>query len=248
MKRKLVLLSAVSLFIAPAAHAASPIDDFELNGSLANSAGGGATLLNNSGALGATGITFQPNGGPTVTGLPGLSTWTIDTTFDFDAYGVGQGGWQKIIDFSGLLSDLGVYAHGTDLSFFGLSAETGSVFTAGVLYRLTISRDALGAVTGWLNGTQVLTGTDLGNAFVIGSALDFFRDDSATGNREAESGFVDYIRVYDQALTPDNAGGPGVSSGVPEASTWAMILFGFGFVGAAMRRRTRQQVVSLTYA
>jgi hypothetical protein len=34
----------------------------------------------------------------------------------------------------------------------------------------------------------------------------------------------------------------------PEPATWAMMLVGFGFVGAAMRRRKQQQAVRLTYA
>jgi hypothetical protein len=34
----------------------------------------------------------------------------------------------------------------------------------------------------------------------------------------------------------------------PEPMTWALMLIGFGFVGGAMRRRTKHQSVRLTYA
>jgi hypothetical protein len=37
-------------------------------------------------------------------------------------------------------------------------------------------------------------------------------------------------------------------STTPEPATWAMMLIGFGFVGAAMRRRSQHQAVRLTYA
>jgi hypothetical protein len=81
-----------------------------------------------------------------------------------------------------------------------------------------------------------------------GRPLNFFRDDATTGNREVGTGFVDNLRCYDQALAPADAGCPGGGSGVPEVSTWAMMLLGFGFVGAAIRRRHLLQALRLIYA
>lgn len=40
----------------------------------------------------------------------------------------------------------------------------------------------------------------------------------------------------------------GATPGVPEPSTWAMMLIGFGWLGAAMRRRQRKRSVSVSYA
>jgi hypothetical protein len=40
---------------------------------------------------------------------------------------------------------------------------------------------------------------------------------------------------------------PRQESTTPEPATWAMMLVGFGFVGAAMRRRSQHQAVRLTY-
>jgi hypothetical protein len=41
---------------------------------------------------------------------------------------------------------------------------------------------------------------------------------------------------------------PTQQGGVPEPATWAMMLVGFGFVGAAMRRRKQFQSMRVTYA
>jgi hypothetical protein len=43
-------------------------------------------------------------------------------------------------------------------------------------------------------------------------------------------------------------GTPTQQSVTPEPATWAMMLVGFGLVGAAMRRRNAHQAVRLTYA
>jgi hypothetical protein len=247
MKCKFVLLSAAALFFAPAAHAANPIDDFELNGSTANSAGGGATLSYNSSlaTLGTAGITFAANGGPTVSGLPSLSAWTIDTVFSFDALG----GYHKIVDFSGLVSDSGVYTLGSSLNLYPLGGDGTIDFINGTLARLTVSRTAGGALTGWVNGTQVFTTTDPSGMFDISSALglNFFQDDAATNHNEAGSGFVDYLRIYDTALSPADASGSGVSSGVPEPATWAMLLFGFGLIGGVMRKSGQRQAIRYNF-
>ena len=41
--------------------------------------------------------------------------------------------------------------------------------------------------------------------------------------------------------TPGPPGGPGDIPGVPEPATWAMLILGFFAIGAALRRRARQQ-------
>jgi hypothetical protein len=97
-------------------------------------------------------------------------------------------------------------------------------------------------LTGWVNGIQVLTATDTANDFDIPSVLNFFQDDAVTGHNEAGSGFVDYLRIYDTALSPTDAGGPGGTAGVPEPATWTLMVLGFGVLGGLMRRRRRRTV------
>jgi hypothetical protein len=100
-----------------------------------------------------------------------------------------------------------------------------------------------------MNDVQLLSVIDLTFEFIFnGGPLNFFRDGTTTCSREVGTGFVGYIRIYDQALARADAGGPGGVCGVPENSTWAMMLLGFGFVGAALRRRYQLQALRLTCA
>ena len=41
---------------------------------------------------------------------------------------------------------------------------------------------------------------------------------------------------------------PHLTGSVPEPSTWAMMLLGFGFVGGAMRAKRRKQNISVSFA
>ncbi|QKR99651.1 PEPxxWA-CTERM sorting domain-containing protein [Sphingomonas sp. CL5.1] len=232
-----VLATLGALALGPAAHAAA-IADFELNGTLNNSAGGSVALVNNGGALGASGITFGLNQGPTITGLGALSAYTIDVGFTLDSLNGPRGnGYVKLIDFSNLTSDSGYYSYYGHLNAYPLSDSTNAVFTADSPVRLTLSRDSAGLITAYIDGTQIYAQSDSTNqskTLIDGlNPLTFFTDDTVTASGEASSGFVDYIRIFDSAITPGQAN----PVGVPEPSTWAMMIVGFGLVAAAARRR-----------
>lgn len=241
MRLASALLAAATFCAAPAANAATIVADFELNGSLANAAGTAATLTNGvGGVLGATGITFAVNGGPTISGLGVTSTYTIDTVFSFDALS----GYRKIVDFRGLTADAGLYDLNGSLNFYPIVTSPSTDFTVGTPTRVTFSRDATGTMLGYINGTQVFSAIDPTGLSTISSVLTFFVDDLATGSREASGGFVDYIRIYDGAILPAQAlpvspVGPGA---VPEPATWAMMVLGFAMLGAVTRRRAKVQV------
>ena len=245
MKRDMFLFGA-ALAIAgwmPAAASAAIIADFELNGSLANSGSGGATLTNNGGTLGGSGITFGLNQGPSISGLGALSAYTIDMGFTLDSLNGPRGnGYVKLIDFSNLSSDSGYYSYNGYLNAYPLASSANPVFAANTPVRLTLSRDNAGLITAYINGAEIYSQSDSTNASeTIINALDpltFFTDDFATGQGEASAGFVDYIRISDTALTPGQIG-PGVG-GVPEPASWAMMIVGFGMIGAGMRYRKRR--------
>ena len=114
------------------------------------------------------------------------------------------------------------------------------VFTNGQSADLLITRDATGLVSDYINGTLVSSGLDDGNETFSGTnnIIWFFMDDlrSLTSHPspaefEAGSGFI-------QSIT--------VSNGVPEPSTWAMMILGFAGVGFMAYRRKKTRSHSFT--
>lgn len=225
MKHLFAVVAAATSLISSAASAVT-LADFQLNGSTANGVGGSIALTDNSIAgLGATGITFGANAGPTITGLGAISVYTLETRFSVDAVS----GYRKIVDFFDRASDSGLYNLSGALNFYPvITGPTGQI-TAGNMLTLTLARDAANIVTGSVNGVQQFTFNDAGNLAVISNTLHFFRDDTAVGG-EAATGFVDYIRLAD-------AGGFTATAAIPEPATWAVMIMGFGAAGAMLRRR-----------
>ena len=233
---------AVLGFAVPAQ--ATLIADFELNGSLANSAGTAATLTNNGATLTSTGIDFGLNQGPVIAGLSALSAYTIDMTFTIDALNGPRGnGYVKLIDFSNLQSDAGYYSYGGKLNAYPLANSPDIVFTAGAPVRLTLSRDNTGLITAYINDIEIYAQSDAANQSATAidglNPLTFFTDDIATARGEASTGSVDYIRIFDTAVTPGEAN----PAAVPEPASWALMLVGFGAVGNAMRSRRKTAVI-----
>jgi hypothetical protein len=114
-------------------------------------------------------------------------------------------------------------ATANSLTFTAGSAEGGAVTLTGY--------NAAGAATGsfllnFLNGYNVYTVNSLGNF----AGVQFSSTDDPAGVR--------YMNFSYEAL---------MNGGVPEPSTWALLILGFGLTGAALRR-SRQQRVAVSYA
>ena len=116
------------------------------------------------------------------------------------------------------------------------------VFTSGEFVRLVFTHDSteswvyIGNSHVFQYSGSVFHFSGFDNSLAdIGSVLHLFRDDFDTNQRQAGSGFVDYIRIYDKALTANEVIN-GVSA-VPEPETYAMMLAGLGLLGFAARRR-----------
>ncbi len=235
----MALLGASAL----AAQAQTATHLYLLNGSLADEMGGPA-LVANGGTLGVNGYTFGLNQGLSLANALPASVYTVDLQFSFDALG----GWRKIAQFKGDGSDNGLYAYGDHLQFYPQATSADSVFTAGQLARLTLTRDAAGQFSAYINGAPVLGFNDGGSADATYSepaALGvFFRDDHYTNGYEAGSGVVRYLRVYDQALSAGQVAVLSVPAidpvgVVPEPQAWALMLAGVAALTLA-RRGNRQ--------
>jgi hypothetical protein len=234
-----ILGAAASALGLAASAQATLVADFELNGSLANSAGTAATLTNNGATQTATGLDFAINQGPTLSGLGALAAYTIDMTFTIDALNGPRGnGYIKLIDFSNLTSDNGYYSHNGYMNSYPLGDQGAAPeFAANTPIRLTLSRDNAGLITAYIDDALIYSASDpfdFSKTAIDGlNPLTFFQDDSATAYGEASAGSLDYIRIYDTAITPGDA----TPAAVPEPATWAMFIGGFGLVGASMRRK-----------
>lgn len=216
---------------ATLAQAQTPNHLYRLDGDLSD-AMGGPSLVALGGTLDAGGYNFAANQGLEMPALLG-GLYTIDLTFHFDS----QGGWKKIIDFSALTSDVGMYRYDNGWNFYNQGLQNGTV-AAGTEARLTLTRDSGGQVAVYGDGVLQFAFQDSsGTADFGGNTARFFVDDFATNQGEAAAGRVDYIRTYATALSAVEVGALGPVSAVPEPAGAALSLFGLAVLALRLRRR-----------
>ncbi len=189
---------------------------------------GGPSLTPNGGTLSASGYTFAPNQGLSLSNAFGGSDYSIDMTFSL----TDLGGYRKLLDFNGLNDDAGLYFLNGSLDFYPVAD---GLTTVGANQSVTVDLTRNGAtqlVTGSVNGVPQFSFVDSSGLAVFKSAGDtihFFEDDNATGMHEASGGTVTGITVS------------GTSSPVPEASTTVslglLLTLGLGGVAIATRKR-----------
>jgi PKD repeat protein len=173
---------------------------YTLNGTLADSMGGPA-LVSNGGVLGSTQYTFGPNQGLQLTGgLASPTDYSIVMKMQFSS---SNPFYKKIIDFTQRHDDVGLYVAGQNLTLFPNSASAGTI-PIGADFQLVLTRDGTTGVTKlYLNGVLGQTYTSLPNNADVATnnVLDFFEDDAGSSFGEAGSGSVDYIALYQGALS-----------------------------------------------
>jgi hypothetical protein len=115
---------------------------------------------------------------------------------------------------------------------FGVGSASGTLTGGGGTYTATTTACSAGSLM--LNpGQEVLVVTGLQLPVNRGG----FADSSATfTSRLGDDLSVDQQAVLTTSLTSAIAGGASVA-GVPEPTSWAMLIIGFGLTGAAVRRR-----------
>lgn len=195
------IILAVVLSSLTSAHGAELIHEYTFNQNYKDSVGN-LDVIGNGGVVTAGRYVFDVNQGLTlVDALPDSSTYTIEMNLQVDSIEIGSA-YKKLVDFQNLQSDTGLYFLQGALNFYsglGSGADTVASSTDAVV---VITRQVDGETASYLNGQLQFT---LPNEVSqpVENILQFFIDDLATSQIESWAGSIDYLRVYDAALTAE---------------------------------------------
>jgi Concanavalin A-like lectin/glucanases superfamily len=184
--------------------AVAPIHRYRLAGTFVDDFGG-PSIDPLGGGFATGGYTFAANQGLGLSNAVPVATYTIDIKFAFDQIG----GYRKLLDFKALTTDEGLYVFDETLQFVIVASNTTVVtspplFSAGTMAEVTLTRDAAGMVTGYVNKASQITYLDISSVAEFthaGHVANFGVDDNATGQTEASGGVISEIAIWDVALT-----------------------------------------------
>lgn len=227
------LITALALSGAALAQAASPTHVYLMNDASDSLGGPALTTLGGDFTSQVGHYSFGANQGFSLASAINTDVYTIDFAFSLDTLD----GYRRLVDFKDLGSDTGFYNLNAKLNFYNETTGSADVFNVGQQARVTLSRDASGLLTGYVNGVQQFQFSDTG-ALASFSGTNgiayFFRDDNVVPG-EAASGAIDYLRIYDTALTGSEVAS--LPSPVPEPATGLLAAAGIGLFALMRRRR-----------
>jgi hypothetical protein len=188
---------------------------YDFSGDLTDSLGNGPDLVSEGGVVVATTqeFKFDDNGGLTLSGFNAAlaSHYTIEMRVMFDTLFATQGSsWIKLIDFKNLGDDNGLYSYATgssaEMQFYPFTnVDTQDAFSPGTYTTVVITRNAdTEEVSVYADGEGFsFEVSDTPGDTIFDGPMRFVQDDSTTGFREAASGSIGYVRIYDEVLTPE---------------------------------------------
>lgn len=211
---------------------AALIHQFEFNGSLNDELGGPSLTLPAGGSLVDGEFVFKKNEGLNMN-IRQLKEFTLDLVFRFDAL-IPNGGTYPIINGNRLNRPnfvLGFYDG--ELRHPSLTpGGRGVGIEPGVDTRVTITRDANWMFSIYQNGKLLSSDYDNYEFGILGGRTTFFGPPLF-----GAQGAIDFIHVYDHALTAAEIGSP--SSDVPEPMPVALMGAGLAMIGLTRRRKSK---------
>lgn len=227
---------AATMMSFSAAHAVTPIHAYEFDGDVSDSVGSADGTLQGGASISAGRLLLDGNND-----YVSFTSHLVPTSGDYSVFirlngTPNLGGYTEIIS-QGFSSGTGFFigtAPGGGMRFTDTILNPGVSYPSGEV-ELLLTKNASGTRF-YIDGTQVFSTATLAANGPGGSPTYFGRQFDPYG--EFFAGSIDAIRIYDSAILPSGVIEP--TAGIPEPSSWAMLLFGFGVTGAMLRqRRTR---------
>lgn len=225
--------------------------DYQLGSDFADSAGYDLASLTPYGTSASTGFTGRAWEWTGAINGPGqglqlsfnaptsISTYTLALSFSFSDVTA----YRKIVDFSGLTAETGIYAHSDRVSFYMGGGNPAGSLQEDTYTHLLITRDDTGRVDLYLNGVRAaFIGdgyySDTAGHFIIKDVLYFGLDDNNRSEFAASGGFA-HIQLWNYVLSAEEIATAANLAAIPEPSTTALLigLTGLGVVVVYRRRR-----------
>lgn len=218
--KSIITVAAICLAAVSTNTQAALVNSYDFNNSLTDTLGNGLDLIASGGVVSGGRYGFSVNQGlRLVSALPSTTDYGIEIKMQIND---STGGFNKVIDFQDLASDIGLYIQSGGVDFFTVGPVAGSVLLD-VDFTLGLARSG-STIEVFLDNVLLFSVADSNQAVSAANILNFFEDDNNTGQIEAFAGSVDFIRIHDDASTFG-----ATPSAVPvPAAFW---LFGSGLLG-----------------
>ena len=260
-----VALIVIFLY-ATNSHAATLINQYDLQGDFTDTLGAGDNLTpvnTSTSSFGSDAWTWtastDPGGGLILdSSITDPTNYSLGFRVSYEQVGPS---WRKIVAFKGNTTDNGLYFYNANLQFYPFGVNAAVTFQPNTFYDFIFSRsgDVMSVYIVEQNGdvTKVYEETDLGNSSVPianGDKYQFqlFMDDLVVTGEWTSGGAVEIIRVWDGALTEDeiNSGTPlpppptappptANAIPIPTMSKWGLVVLSvlFGLIAITRKRR-----------